>query len=420
MLALSCAIAVAAAARADSSAAPAATANFSGGNASETIVARAKGKTVRLEASDASGKRLARAEAPAPGGRNPTIALATGSIGSVGTLLEVTASGDGTVCRSVWRLRDGALSRLPILDRGKQIPDCEGQGVWISRWDETHNEPARYVRERTRETPQGRLHESQVFVFAGSELQHDAKRSDAEINGVPIPDWYDAKLYPKSELEALFKRFALTGFRNAVCLRFDADRERGVFALRFSDREGEIRLPVTASRPLEKEEPGVELVAGDPAVLASVTLARGSIPQDVVVKGAGPRFDGAYAPVIHWNPNRIRVYPDAEQELASEALPGNWATEKDEHISIEVIAAPGAIRFGDKEVSLRLDGAPEGADLLLVPQDGGPPAWALALRGPNAFLRIPIRCTDGAAARECRTAGEGQSFRRIGSQMNVR
>ncbi|MGE5277161.1 MAG: hypothetical protein ACM3SU_09215 [Acidobacteriota bacterium] len=407
--------------RADARAAQAtATADFSGGGATETATARPKGKGIRLEILDASGRRIARADAPAPVS-NAAVALQTGSIGSVGTLLEVAATGEGRTCRSVWRLRDGALARLPVLLSGNPIPDCESTAGWTSRWDETRNEPALYVRERERETPQGRLHETRAFRFVGFELREDAGRSGAEVNGVPIPEWYDARLYAKSALEALFQRYALSGLVRAPRLFFEADRERGVFAAHFSDREGEIRLPITASRPLGKDEPGVALTAGDPPVEIDVTLARGSIPQDVVVKGAGARFDTAYEPVIHWTPKRIRVYPDAEQELAAEALPGTWATERDERITIAAVSGAGAVRIGDTELSLRLEGAPEGTDLLLLPRDTGAAAWALTLRGPNALLRVPVRCAPGGpAGSDCRIAGESQAFRRVGSQLNVR
>jgi len=378
---------------------------------------------VRLEIANASGKGLAKADAPSPGGR-PEIALAAGSIGSVGALLEVAASAGGTVCRSVWRYRDGSLTHLPILDGSrKALPDCEPAGQWLVRWDESQNSPARYVRERTRETPRGRLHETRVFDFKGFELTLDPKRSGAEINGVPIPDWYRAELYPKAVLETLFDRYGLSGLRKAPRLRFEIDPDQGVFALVLRDREGELRLPVTASKPIEGSEPGVELAAGEPAVRAAVTLARGSIPQDVVVHGAGERFDRAYAPVIHWNPRQIRLYPDAEQELCAEVLPGVWATDANERVAITAGGAPGAVRFGNTEVQVRIDGAPDGTDLLLVPRDGSPPAQALTLRGANAFVRMPVVCAAGApsaAVPDCRVDGPGQGFKRIGSQLNVR
>ncbi len=397
------------------------TAGFSSGESVETATARARGKAIRVELTDSAGKRLAKADAPSPGGR-PEIVLSAGAIGSPGALLEVKASADGTVCRSVWRLRDGALARLPVLDDGKPLPDCEPEGAWSSRWDETGNAAARYVRERTRQSEQGTLREVRVFTFAGFELALDAKRSSAEINGVAIPEWYEGVLYLKAELDSLFQRYALSGLARSPRLRFETNRLAGVFALSFSDREGVLRLPVTGSKPLEKGGPGVELSTGDPLVRVAVTLARGTIPQDAVVHGAGPRFDGAYAPVIHWNPKAIRVYPDAERELAAEALPGAWSTASNERIVIEAIPGEDAVRFGNAEVRLRLAGAPPGTDLLLLPHDGSPPTVALTLRGPNAFQRVAVRCweTGPSGSPECRTEGEGQAFKRLGSAINVR
>ena len=398
------------------------TGDFSGGGASETITAKPKGKAVRLEARDASGKRLAKADAPAPSGRNPSITFQTGSIGSVGTLLEVAASVGGNVCRSVWRLRGGMLSKLPILDGEKTVPECEESASWTTRWDESRNEPAQYFRERTRETPRGTLHETRVFDFAGFDLRLDAKRSSVTINGVPIPEWFDEQLYCKADLESLFQRYGLSALRTARRLRFEADPERGVFDVILTDPTGEIRLPVTASKPLEKERTGVELLAGTAPGRLSVEIgAHGAVPESVVVAGLGPRFDSSYAPAIHWSAAGIRVYATAEQELAQEALPGTWATDKDEHVVIEAIAGQGAVRFGGTEVTLRIDEAPNGSDLLLVPGDGSPPIWALGLRGPNLIVRLPVACEPHPdAGRNCSVSGAGQSLKRIGSQLNVR
>jgi hypothetical protein len=397
------------------------TAHFSGEESLETAAARAKGKAVRIELSSAAGKRLAKADAPSPG-YHPQLLLRAGSVGSAGALLEVAASEGATICRSVWRYHDGALTRLPVLQDGKPLPDCEPAGQWLTRWEEAKDAPALYERERTRDTPQGSLHETQAFAFAGFELASDAKRSGAQINGVAIPEWYEAQLYVKAELDLLFQRFGFSSLRKAPRLRFEAARGKGIFAVLLEDREGQLRLPVTASKPLEGGEPGVELTAGDPPARISVSLARGSIPQDAVVHGAGARFDGAYAPVIHWSPKEIRVYPTAEQELASEALPGVWATDRNERIAITAIPGHGAIQFGDVEVDLSLAEAPEGADLLLLPRDGTPPTSALALRGPNSLLRMPVRCVEGATAAppSCRIEGGSQAFKRLGSQLNIR
>ena len=142
----------------------------------------------------------------------------------------------------------------------------------------------------------------------------------------------------------------------------------------------------------------------------------------MVVHGAGARFDGAYAPAIHWTPAAIRVYATAEQELAAEALPGVWANEQNEQITITAIPGLPAVQFGNAGVNLSIADAPEGADLLLVPRDATLPGSALSLRGPNSFVRQPVRCGPGAdgAAPSCRIEGDGQTFRRLGSQLNVR
>jgi hypothetical protein len=397
------------------------TAPLSGEESLETAAARAKGKGVRLEISSAAGKVLARAESPSPG-RHPELLLRAGSIGSAGALLEVAASEGGTICRSVWRFHAGALARLPVRESGQPLPDCEPSGQWRTRWEETKDAPALYVRERTRETPQGSLHETEAFAFAGFELARDAKRSSAAINGVAIPEWYEAQLYVKAELDLLFQRYGFANLRKAPRLRFEASRAQGVFAVVLEDRDGELRLPVTASKPLEGDEPGVELTTANPPARVAVTLARGSIPQDAVVLGAGARFDGAYAPAIHWSPKAIRVYATAEQELAAEALPGVWANDQNERITITAIPGLGAVQFGNVGVNLRIAEAPDGADVLLVPRDGTLPGSALALRGPNSFLRLPVRCGPDAAGTgpSCRIEGNGQTFKRLGSQLNVR
>jgi len=415
------ALALAASVRAATPASPSATADFSGGGRSETITARTKGKVVRLEARDDFGKRIARADAPAPDGGRFDVVLSTGSIGSAGTLLEVAASRGETICRSVWRLRDSALSRLPLRTAGGTLPDCDSEG-WTSHWDETRNEPARYVRERTRGVSQGTHHETRVFSFAGFDLPLDPKKSSAEINGVSIPEWNAATLYPKLALEGLSARYQLSALSRGPRLRLEADRERGAFDVRLFDGEGEMRLPVTGSKPVERADPGVDLTAAAPGgerVEVLVTLAGGSTPQDASVKGAG-RFDGGYASVLHWDERKIELFPTAEQEIATQFLPGAWTTDRNERLLITAGGAPAAVRFGGAVVSLSLDAAPEGTDLLLLPGDGSRPAYALTLRGPNAFRRTAVRCGEANEKPACRTDGEGETFRRIGSQVNVR
>jgi hypothetical protein len=344
--------------------------------------------------------------------------MSSGSIGSAGSLLEVrTARGD-TVCRSVWRLRDGALKRLPVYGDKEPLPDCD-TGGWTSRWDPSFNEPARYVRERTRAVAQGKFHQSLVYTFRGFEMRLDPGKSSAEIDGVAIPTWIETTLYAKEGLEGLARRYGLAGLAKGPRLRFDLDRDGGTFAAILSDAQGEVRLPVTEAKPFEGDEKGFTLAAGGDGEKAAVrvTVAGGKAPQEALVRGAG-RFDGSYASIIRWQDREIQVFASAEQELAMEYLPGAWTTEKRERLILMPATGPASIRLGDADVVVRLAGAPDGTDLLLAPSAGGSPAWALKLAGPNAFLRVPVQC--GPDGGDCRAAGAGQTFRRIGSQLNSR
>jgi hypothetical protein len=401
--------------RSEAPAPPAITAGFSGGEALETATARASGKLVRVEVADASGKRIAKADAPSPGG-HPDVVLSAGALGSAGALLEVTASGGGRVCRSVWRLRDRALTRLPIRDGGAALPDCEEAGEWSARWEKSEGKPAVYVRERERLVAQGSLVEVRAFAFAGFALETDAAASGARINGVAIPSWNPGTLYRKSDLEALNQRFGLDALRRSTRVQFETDRDAGVFAVRLRGGDGEARLPVTGSTPIEGESPGIELSAGDPPLRVRVSLAAGRIPWEAVVAGAGPR-DGSYASASHRAFDRFQIYPDAEHELAAEALPGVWSSAAGNRMAIAAITGEAAVRLDGVELALSLDRAPKGSDLLLVPRDGSPPRWAVLLRGPNALSRIPVRCENGV---DCRLDGAAEAWRRAGSQMNVR
>jgi hypothetical protein len=405
------------AARAAASSPPASiTDDFSGEGRRETITAAVRGDGVRLEARDASGKRVGAApDVPVPGGGRPAVTMTSGSIGSAGALLEVAASSGDTVCRSVWRLRDGALNRLPVYGEKDALTDCDSGG-WTSHWDQRFNEPARYVRERTHAVAQGTLHESRVYTFRGFEMRLDAAKSSAEVNGISIPAWVEAALYPNANLEGLARRYALSGLAKGPRLRFETDHEKGAFAAVLSDAQGELRLPVTAAKPFEQDEKGLEISAGDEGKVAiRLAVAGGKAPQTAAVRGAG-RFDGGYASIIQWQDREIQVFASAEQELALEYLPGAWMTDRRERLVVSPAPGPASVRLGDAEVALGLAGAPAGTDLLLTPSAGGPASWALKLEGPDAFRRVPVQC--GPDGGDCRVAGDGETFRRIGSLLN--
>ena len=253
-------------------------------------------------------------------------------------------------------------------------------------------------------------------------MKHDPKKSSAEINGVPIPDWTPVTLYPKRELENLSARYALTGLARSARLRFEADREAGVFAVVLADPEEERRFPVSRSLPVAGEDsPGLELTAGEEPIRVTAIPATGSAPQTAVVHGAGPRFDGGYAAVVHWDGKRLRDLPHgrAGDCLTVPALGVGHRTQR-------AAARRADRRAGGRSVRRRrgrvaAPGAPEGTDLLLVPEEGECPPWALTLRGASGFRRVPLQC-QGAPGETpiCRAAAEGDVFRRVGSQINVR
>lgn len=400
-------------------------ADFAGDGRIATALLIRRGKGVRLEVREGD-RRLARAEVPSPRSGRSALAIEAGPLGSAGALIGVLTAADGRECRSVWRFRDGALTRLPLIAEGKAVAECAPAGEWSYGWERSRPEsPAAYVRSLSRETPEGVHRRTETFVFTGFRLERDPRRSTAEVRGVPIPQWSSAELYPTKNLDALYARFDLSALRTGPRLAIECDRERGVFTLHLRDAAGQLRLPVTASAPLPAgQDPGVALEAGGAAegsATASVSLANGTIPVEVRVGGLGARFDGLYAPAVRLEDGRLEVYPGAEQELASVALPGTWTTERRERLEIRVLPGPAAVGVGAAEYRVRFERAPERSDFLLVPAAGSGDPWAVALRGPDAFARFAVECPGGVSPGEpCRSTGPGEVLRRIGSQVNIR
>ncbi len=404
------------------------TVDLDGDGSVETARAQLRGKKVRLELRDSQGKLLAESSAPAPASGKPEILLQTGSLASAGALLEVITSSGGAECRSLWRYRSGTLLRLPIAGRQGSLPDCGTGEGWSYRWDRASEDvPAAYVRERSRETPDGLHHQMEVFRYTGFRLELDPHRSTAEIGAVSIPAWYDAVLYPKASLDGLNTRFDLSALKSSPRLRIVADRGQGVFALRFEGSSGERRLPVTAATAEGKNE--IRLTAGSDPQTARVRVVLGgdgTVPTEVYVEGLeglDARLNQLYVPATRLRESGFRVYPSAEDELAAENLVGIWASEKGEQLTVSLVSTPPALlRFGQSEVTVNLDRAPEGVDALLTPRDGSPPRFAVVLRGPNAITRIPVRCT-GPSQKElqtCQAQGQGDLLQRVGARMNAR
>jgi hypothetical protein len=401
--------------------APSLTADFDGEGHEETVTAARRRGGVRLEVRDASGKKRADANAPAPSADVIHVELSAGSLGSAGALLAVTAATDASECLSVWRYRTQTLAQLPLRDAaGKAVPDCGRSGVWTFRWEtEAEGRPAALVRERSEKTEQGTLRIRDVFAFAGFSLDADAKRSSREIEGVPIPAWYGAVLYPASALEVLYARFDLSRLRAAPTLSIVADRERGVFKLRFAGPQGTLAAPVE-SYAAKGREATLGARSGEKTVRATVRLGGdGSIPLEVGVEGLGAPWDASYGPAGSWHGRADKVYPTAADELASDQLVGTWVDPDGGQTPIGLEGAPPfRVRLGSDSYVLDLEGAERPVDLLLLPAGAGGRPWGITLRGKNFIERIPYGCPgDDKAA--CRPEGPPERLRRLGGRANV-
>jgi hypothetical protein len=398
------------------------TADLDGQGAVLTAAAVARGGKVRLEIRDASGELLAESPVPSPAAAGARVVLTAGALGSAGVLLETAVTGGGAECRSLWRYRDGNLSQAPVLGASGPLPDC-GPPEWKYRWERpAEDAPALYTRERSRQRPNGLLREVESFRYAGFRLEIDPGRSSSWINGVEIPGWRDAVLYPRPLLDQLASRFDLSPFRTEPRLRLFADRAQGIFELRIEEESQQRKLPITAAVPGEARRE-IRLTVGTPGARIRVVVSGdGSVPVEADVRGLGDRLDQAYLPVTRQRESGVRVYDSAEQELAEEFLPGTWDDGKEQFAVTLVSSSPARMRFRKSEVSLSIAGAPRGVDALLLPRDGSLPSLGILVWGADAFVEMPVRCAPSgeAGAWRCETAGPGLTARRVGSRMNVR
>ncbi|MGH9317150.1 MAG: hypothetical protein ACRD1P_08590 [Thermoanaerobaculia bacterium] len=401
------------------------TADLGGDGQEETATAQVRGKKVRLQLRDSRGKLLAEGSAPAPDSGASDVALTTGSLGSAGALLEVVSSRGQVECHTLWRYREQRLSRVPIHGSEKPLPDCESGSGWSYRWEKSDQDaPAAYVRERSRQSPDGLYRQIEVFRYTGFRLDLDPGRSTVSIAGVVIPSWYDVVLYPKAALDGLYARFDLSRLKTAPRLRIQTDRSAGAFALQLTDAQGQERFPVGSATP-GAEGTDVLLTAGSGSrsACARVTLAaKRTVPVEVLVEGLGEGLDQLYVPVTRLREGALQVFESAEQELAAEALVGTWSTTQGQSVIVTLLSSsPPLLRFGMEEVSVNLERAPAGVDLLLVPSDGSAPRLGVILRGPRAIERVSLQCGGGPGTgpEPCRKTSPGQVLRRVGALLNV-
>src|SRR6185436_16425652 len=108
-------------------------------------------------------------------------------------------------------------------------------------------------------------------------------------------------------------------------LRIEADRTRGIFALRFAGPDGPLVAPVDAYA-VSGGTATLGARAGERSGQVSIRLGGdGSIPYEVRVEGLGPQWDRAYSPAGAWRGAGRQVFLGAEDELASEDFVGIWA-----------------------------------------------------------------------------------------------
>ena len=408
------------------SAPPSLTVDLDGDGVPETVSATLHGKKIRIEVTDTAGKRRARAEAAAPESGAAQISLTTGSLGSTGALLEVSASTPVRQCRTIWRLREKELSPVPIVGKKGKLPECAPPEGWTDQWRKPREDaPADWIRERTRSVAQGEHLRTEVYQFSGFELTFDAARSTAKIDGVWIPDWSSETLYPRPLLETLNSGFDLSAFKTNPRLRILADRDEGVLAIEVLRPSGVERLPIRRGDWDEKKSEWQLTVVQDkrPGYVRLRVSSDQRHPVELSIEGLADDLRRFYVPISRRTSAGIEVFKRAEDQIALQALTGAWDSRGGERLSINTVSVdPTVIEIGKQRFQLDIARAPEGSDLLLLPSDGSAPKTALQLRGPDVFARLPVTCETSATAQtgSCRVTGPGENFRRVGSQVNSR
>src|SRR5262249_9755353 len=145
-----------------------------------------------------------------------------------------------------WRYRDRTLSPVPVAGRLGPLLECGRPEGWKYGWETSENAPAEYVRERTRTVADGSHYQKESYRYTGFRTEFDPARSTAQINGVNIPSWSTATLYPRTAVERVTQRYDLSLLRQSPRLRFETDPEKGVFAVAISRPERAERLAVTS------------------------------------------------------------------------------------------------------------------------------------------------------------------------------
>ena len=201
-----------------------------------------------------------------------------------------------------------------------------------------------------------------------------------------------------------------------------ADRERGVFTLRFSSPSGELVLPVESYSAVATEHTASLVArAGEKTVLAKIQLAGdGSVPIEVRVNGLGPALDTLYAPAGSWHRQARNVFPTAADELASQHLTGTWSASRGGMVKLHFEGSPPyRLQMDEGVYVVDFEHPAKATDLTLLPTDGSRRGWGLVLKGPNALERFPLSCEPAAGGAACLADGPPEPLRRMGARINV-
>lgn len=409
---------------------PRLSADLDGDGTADVVTASATHGAVSLKVQ--SGKHAVTAKAPAPSEDVVRVSLTEAPLGAVGSLLEVGASTDASECLSVWRYKDGALTRLPIRGAGgRELPDCaaraggaSGGGEWTHRWERpAADAPSVLVREQTAKAAHGTLRRRETYAFAGFSLDLDPARSGTDVDGIPIPAWYDARYYAQAGLKQLYERFDLASFRAMPSLTIEADRDKGIFNLRFRTGSSELIAPVESFSSV-RAQGTASLVAraGEKTVHADVRLGGdGNVPYEVTVDGLGAELDQTYGPAGSWEGRARRVFTSAADEIAAEYFDADWNTPSGGKVTTGPDGSPPyRVRVEERVFTLDLDHPQKGVEIALLPTDGSRRGWGITLAGPNAIVRTPMSCESAGDGSSCRPDGPTERLRRIGARINVR
>ncbi len=205
-------------------------------------------------------------------------------------------------------------------------------------------------------------------------------------------------------------------------LRIVADREHGIFSLRFSKPDGGTLDAPVDSYAARGHEITLGTRAGDRNARVTVRLGGpdGKAPVTVEVDGLGAPLDREYGPAGTLHGRAPELFASAADELASRELAGTWVDLKGGSpttLELEAASSPYRLRIGSDLYAVDLTRAERPADVVLVPQTGSGRGWGIVLRGQNVLEWTPVTCPAGGSP--CPAEAPPERLRRLGARSNA-